>query len=158
VVERFLGPRAAEVFYKRRGQPAWLILTTGSGPDDADSAMMVFPTERAWESEVALFRTTVKVPLLTRKATGGAFGRLDPVGDAEYAHLCGPGWFAFKEPRGQIPSALFERLCLATQILQEAVLGGVALYDRYLAVWADAANLRKLLAAGSKIRSKIFGR
>lgn len=157
LAERFLGPRVAAAFSKRGRHPTWLVTAKGSGNDDPDTAMLVYPADFACGSEVALFRTTVRVPLLSRKATGGAFARLDPMGDGEYAHLCGPGWFAFKEPRSELSAPLFERLCSATQLRQEGALSGIALYDRYLAVWADAANLHKLVAAGAKVRAKVLG-
>jgi len=128
------------------------------GSDDSGCMMLVYRTGRDDWPAVILTQSGRRIPKMLRRLTGGFFKWAEPATELEFGSLAGTGWFAYKEPKRNIPPALIEWLNQAIRIPGAKGLLGVAVRGSYLSIWCDAGKLRTLLAVAPLVRAAVLER
>jgi hypothetical protein len=143
----------------RREEPggqSWLVFVDAGDSENAGCVMTVYRTSFHDLPAVALIQSGRPIPKFFRRLTGGIFKWAEPLADAEMKSLEGTGWYPYREPGGEIPPSLKERLCEAAQLPASSGLLGIAMIDSCLAIWSDAERLKSLLAAAPSIRTALL--
>ena len=86
-----------------------------------------------------------------RRASGGLFGRLEPLRDPVSRACCDDHWFLSAHPAGEAVEDLVRRLGQATREEGADKLLAIAIMDDHLALWSDSLGLRPLLESGPRI-------
>lgn len=147
---------AGEIHSRGSGRKAaWLLLLQPTETDDPGQLLWIHRLPEPLSPEVALLRNGRKIPRLLRRSMGGVYARLQPAAGPEPAAFAGTEWDVFTIPGSGVAPELVERLRQSIEIPERGALWGIALSGQYLAVWTSS-GLRKLLAAGPKIRDRIL--
>lgn len=135
---------------------SWLVVVDSGSSEDSGCMMLVYPVSQEGWPGVVLVRSGRRIPKIFRDFTGGIFKWAEPITDTEMNALEGTGWYAYQEPKKDVPLALKKRLCKAVKIPRSSGLLGIALMDSYLAVWSDAERLETILAIAPSVRAAIL--
>lgn len=148
-----------EVHHKEdAGEQSWLIFADTGSSEDSGCAMLVYRTGHDNWPAVVLVQSGRRIPKMFRQLTGGFFKWAEPMTDREFGRLAGTGWFAYKEPKRDVPPVLIDRLGQAIRIPDAQGLLGVAVRGSYLSIWCETGKLRTLLAAAPLVRATVLER
>ena len=137
---------------------SWLAFLDAGSSEGSGCAMLVYPM-RGWDGlSLVLIRSGRRIPRILRRLEGGLFNWSVPLEDSETRDLEGTGWFAYKAPNQEVPSSFKERMFSAVRVPRSKGLLGIAVIDRYLAVWTDSGRIKTLLETAPLVRSAISKR
>ena len=148
-----------EVHHKEdAGGQSWLVFADTGSSEDSGCAMLVHRTGHDNWPAVILIRSGRRIPKMFRQLTGGFFKWVEPMTDPEFGSLAGTGWFAYKEPKRDVPPALIDRLSRAVRSSDAQGLLGVAVRGSYLSIWSETGKLRTLLATAPLVSAAVLER
>lgn len=138
------------------GEHSWLIFADTGSSEGPGCAMLVYRTGNDDWPAVILVQSGRRISKMFRQLTGGFFKWAEPVTDPAFDSLTGTGWFAYKEPKRDIPPVLVDRLSHAVKSSDAQGLLGVAVRGPHLSIWCDADKLKTLLAAAPLVRAAVL--
>lgn len=137
-----------------KGQ-SWLVFVDAGSSEDPGCAMLAFPIGHDDWPALVMVHSGRPVPRFFRHLTGGIFEWAEPIDDKEEKRLNRTGWYAYKEPKQDIPTILKDRLTQAARLPQSRGLLGIAVRDSFLVMWSEAGGVKNLLAAAPFVHGAV---